>query len=233
MFEEAYQALIADEHGGWGQSKYIRRLDGWKQKIECMLCRDLIPPPPASALELGCGNSMASYLLARLGYQVAGVDISPTAIEWATKRFRTEGLNGSFRVGDVRERLFYGDCQFDIVIDGDCLHCIIGDARRTCLAEAYRVTRPGGYFLLSSMCGPPRSKAAKRAYDPVVSCLIKDGQPYRYLPRSRDLSREVSRVGFRVRFRYVKRNPWWNHLTLLAQRPETALRPAKRPSMTV
>lgn len=220
LFEEKYQELIADNHDGWGSTEYERRLNGWQRKIARMLRDQMIPSPPATVLELGCGNSMASYILATLGYKVAGIDISPTAINWAAERFLAAGLSGSFRVGDVREKLSYADGQFDVVIDGDCLHCIVGDARRVCLSEAYRVTRPGGYFLLSSMVWPPRSKRAKKLYDPAMRCLIKDGQPYRYMPRSRDLHNEVNRAGFVVRSHHVKRNAWWNHLTLLAQRSE-------------
>ncbi|MEU9210650.1 class I SAM-dependent methyltransferase [Streptomyces sp. NPDC048415] len=178
-----------------------------------------------AVLEHGCGSGMASYLLAELGYHVAGMDIADTAIDWAAGRFRAAGWAGDSQVGDVCEPLPFPDSRFDIVIDGDCLHCIMGDARRACLAEAYRVTRRGGHFSLSSMCGPPRSKTVKRLYDPTARCLLEDGRPFRYLPRSRDLSREVSRAGYRVSARHMKGNPWWKHLTLLAQRPETGCPP--------
>lgn len=199
------------------------RLDGGQRKSGWMLRGGVIPSQPAAVRELGCG--MASYLLAELGYHVAGMDISNTAIDWAADRFRAAGLAGDFQVGDVCEPLPYPDSRFDTVIDGDCLHCIMGDARRACLAEAYRVTRPGGHFLLSSMCGPPRSKTVKRRYDPTARCLLEDGRPFRYLPRSRDLSQEISRAGYRVSAPHMERNPWWNHLTLLAQRPETGCPP--------
>ncbi|EKY5004783.1 class I SAM-dependent methyltransferase [Citrobacter amalonaticus] len=49
---------------------------------------NLFPAPPAKFLELGCGNAaMSSQLMAQKGYDVYGIDISPTAITWANERF--------------------------------------------------------------------------------------------------------------------------------------------------
>ena len=40
-------------------------------------------------LELGCGDGELALSLAELGYNVSGVDISPTAIEWAKEKGKT------------------------------------------------------------------------------------------------------------------------------------------------
>ena len=81
-------------------------------------------------LELGCGNGMSSSLLmARKGYEVHGVDISKAAIAWAREQFTDYALCGTFGQGDVCDMPFLTEHSFDIVIDGSCLHCLIGNDR--------------------------------------------------------------------------------------------------------
>jgi ubiquinone/menaquinone biosynthesis C-methylase UbiE len=220
-FEQAYKTLIADRHEGWGGEKYSRRLAGWQKQIDKLTRVGLFPTPPASVLEIGCGNGMVSHILARKNYLVKGIDFSTTAISWAISRFNKEGLIGSFLVSDVCKMECCEDGEFDIVIDGNCLHCILADDRAKCLAEVFRVLRPGGYFLLSSMCGPPRSKVARQQYDSKSRCLMKDGYPSRFMPDAGYLIREVVEAGFEVRKKYKSRNAWWDHLWLWTLRPST------------
>ncbi|KAL0942259.1 thiol methyltransferase [Colletotrichum truncatum] len=71
---------------------------------------DLVPPPPPpptpsqgnisrpTALVPGCGKGHDVLLLADLGYDVLGLDFSPTAIEQAKENQKTEGSG----VGSVR-----------------------------------------------------------------------------------------------------------------------------------
>jgi hypothetical protein len=33
----------------------------------------------------------------------------------------------------------FDDGQFDVVVDGNCLHCVLGDARRQALASVKRI----------------------------------------------------------------------------------------------
>ena len=44
-------------------------------------------------LELGCGEGHIARLLAGKGYRVTGVDISPTAIQWAKEKTLDTGLH--------------------------------------------------------------------------------------------------------------------------------------------
>ncbi len=55
-------------------------------------------------LDLGCGNGRISVNLAKLGFRVVGVDISPIFIEDAVEKARLHGVEGRvvFRVGDAR-----------------------------------------------------------------------------------------------------------------------------------
>ena len=55
-------------------------------------------------LDLGCGNGRIAINLAKLGYRVVGVDISPVLIKDAVEKARLHGVEDRviFRVGDAR-----------------------------------------------------------------------------------------------------------------------------------
>ena len=54
-------------------------------------------------LELGCGNGRVCIPLAKKGYEVTGVDISPMYIEDARKMAKRNKVIARFLVGDIRE----------------------------------------------------------------------------------------------------------------------------------
>lgn len=175
-----------------------------------------LPRPPARVLELGCGNGYsASLLMARKGFEVCGVDVSRTAIEWARELFLAESVRGTFLVGDVCEMPFFGESVFDVVVDGSCLHCLVGGQRSRCLVEVRRILRQQGLFIVSSMCGAPKSDEAKAHFDEEAKQLLQNGVPYRTLKPLDELEDEVTGAGFAVRHRRINVNSWWDHVTLV------------------
>ncbi|WP_176721931.1 class I SAM-dependent methyltransferase [Bradyrhizobium sp. LMTR 3] len=180
--------------------------------------REFLPSPPARILELGCGNGMSwSLLMAGKGYEVHGVDISETAIVWAKEQFAERVLCGAFREGDVCEMPFIPDASLDIVMDGSCLHCLIERDRTRCLQEVHRILRPDGVFVVSTMCGLPKSDDAKARFDPVASQLLQDGRPYRTLKPLADIAQELRGTGFEVQDSWLRTNPWWDHATMICR----------------
>jgi len=93
---------------------------------------------------------------------------------------------------------FFEAGMFDIVIDGQCLHCLIGEDRGACLAEVRRILRPGGVFFVSSMVAPPKSDDARACFDADRGWLLRDGKPYRTLKSLDDLASELSQAGFAI-----------------------------------
>lgn len=99
-------------------------------------------------LEIGCGAGNNLWFAAREGFSVTGVDGSPSAIEFARKRFADEGLKGDLRVADFIKLPFI-DNTFDFVIDREALTCSpFTDAQKT-VAEVQRVLAPGGKFFFN------------------------------------------------------------------------------------
>lgn len=66
-------------------------------------------------LDLACGFGRHALELARRGYDVTGVDITPAYIEYAEKQAQAENLKARFICCDIRDVSFEG--QFDIVLN--------------------------------------------------------------------------------------------------------------------
>lgn len=96
--------------------------------------------PPGRALDLGCGNGRNARYLARAGFEVDAVDLSPTAIEWA----RDHTDNVRFRCGDAFTMDLTG--PYDLVYDSGCFHHLPPHRRISYRALLDRVLAPGGHL---------------------------------------------------------------------------------------
>ena len=106
-YDAEYRRLRAAGLQGWAGSQRERNVARMAETLD-RLERETFPRPPATVLELGCGNGMSSALwMAQKGYEVHGVDISATAIAWAEQQFAEAALYGSFRQGSVCEMPFF------------------------------------------------------------------------------------------------------------------------------
>lgn len=75
-------------------------------------------------LEMGSGAGDVSLKIAGRGFEVTGVEISPTAVEWAKQKAVESDLKPKFVCSSVRDgEILYG-VKFDLIIDGNCLHCL-------------------------------------------------------------------------------------------------------------
>jgi len=200
LHEGVYRSLRERNKAGWNDDhEYARMYE---------LVRHLLPAasagPTPRVLELGSGAGNFSMLLADKGYEVAGAEISPTAVAWANDRVRGSRAESAFRVDNVLDLSTFGDGEFDAVIDGHCLHCIIGADRARCLAAAWRVLKPGGMLVVLTMCGEVLDERVGHLFDPSNRCVVVDGRPMRYIGIAEDISLEVARAGFEVRVARVE-----------------------------
>lgn len=197
-----YKRRKAEGKTGWNDEKDWSE---WRTEILALIASDGFPKS-GKVLELGCGAGDVSLLFAERGYQVTGIDIAPSAIEWAREKSLKANIKAEFIEGDVRNLRRWEDGVFDIVVDGHCLHCIIGDDRTEMLKEAYRVLRPGGLFYVSSMCGDPKEPEVLSMYDPESRCTIHGGVAGRYFGRAEDIIKEIEKAGFKVKRHEVREN---------------------------
>ena len=106
---------------------------------------ELLPPPPARILDMGCGTGWTSAFLARRGYDVVGVDIAPDMIEAAKLAHPPAGLNLEFAVADY-ESMSYTE-EFDGVLFFDSLHHAEDEGEA--LRCAFQALRRGGVCVTS------------------------------------------------------------------------------------
>jgi SAM-dependent methyltransferase len=100
-----------------------------------------------TVLDAGCGYCIHAARLVRRGFQVTGLDFSPSALGAASRYLKQCGLEGkvSLRQGDLLA-LPFADGQFDAVTCwGVLMH--IPDLERA-LLELLRVVAPGGRLVL-------------------------------------------------------------------------------------
>jgi len=191
----AYQKRRERGAPGWesaGSAVYDDML-GQILPVLPVLRSDAAPP---KVLEIGCGAGNLSVRLAAMGYSVSGVDISPTAIDWARERAVTTGVEVDFRTDNVVTLSHYANASFDAVIDGHCLHCIIGADRARCLETLRRILQPGGILVVLTMCGEVTAAQTLPNYDPATRLIVFGKRPNRYIGRAADILAEVVAAGF-------------------------------------
>ncbi len=193
--DRAYRQRKAAGKPGWSSGEAIDTI----RELFTIDIRTHAIPRRGNVLELGCGDGANALWLTEMGYEVSGVDIAPFAIEWAREKARVRNLSIDFQVGDVLNLSQYTDNTFDIVLDGHCLHCIIGDDRALCLNSALRVLKPGGVLHIDTMCGEVTSAEFIKHFESVSRCLIYQGDlATRYIGIADDIVEEVRAAGFRI-----------------------------------
>lgn len=95
--DELYKKRKADGEPGWATAKGIQENIAL---LEEALQAEYVPKT-GKLLELGCGAGNLTLWLAEKGYDVYGVDISPTAIAWAQEKARECNIEADFWVGNV------------------------------------------------------------------------------------------------------------------------------------
>ena len=105
---------------------------------------------PCKTLDLGCGTGNYSIYLASLGFEVTGIDISPTAIKIAQENAKRKGINCEFLVANVLGNLNKVKDTFDFAYDWELLHQIFPEQRRIYVKNVYEILNPGAKYL--SVC---------------------------------------------------------------------------------
>ena len=125
-------------------------------------------------LDLGCGAGHTALRVAARATSVVGVDVTGEMVAVATDlAARQHVTNVTFEQGDV-SALRFADGAFDVVTSRQSAHHY-ADPRKA-LAEAFRVLRPGGRFLLIDTVSPEDP-----ALDTFLNCfeLLRDSSHVR------------------------------------------------------
>ncbi len=99
------------------------------------------------ALDIGCGTGTNSVSLTRKGFQVIGIDRSPTAIALAKDNAKRARVHCTFWVGDALN-LNFPNGYFDFIFDRGCFQSLQNRERKKFVSNIARVVAPGGWYQL-------------------------------------------------------------------------------------
>jgi 2-polyprenyl-6-hydroxyphenyl methylase/3-demethylubiquinone-9 3-methyltransferase len=101
-----------------------------------------------TVLDVGCGGGLFTEEVARLGYQVTGVDLSPRSIMIAQRHADQMGLPITYRVSSGEELPFENN-TFNVVYCCDVLEHV--SDLNTVIAQSARVLEVGGLYLFDTI----------------------------------------------------------------------------------
>lgn len=192
LHDQAYRNRRSNGNAGWDIKEVTEQSIG---EMEALL-EQISLPQQARVLDLGCGAGNLSFWLEQRGYRVFGVDVSLMAIEWAKEEAALRGSSVCFAVADATSSLPCPDGSFDLVMDNHCFHCIIGVDREKYLYHTHMALKPGGYYILSTMCGDKDCLPALDGFDPDSRCLVVNGIALRYIGEAEGIMQEIRKAGF-------------------------------------
>ena len=147
------------EISGW-EAAYRNRPTEWYRKRDsyhedCGRLHDVFQQVNVTRiLDLGCGDGRQLVYFARRGYEMCGLDVSPTGIELAEKWLADEGFAAELVASDMT-KIPWPDEFFDAIVCVQVInHHRIREIRQT-ISEIHRVLRPGGYLFLTVQTSLP------------------------------------------------------------------------------
>lgn len=112
---------------------------------------DLVPRPPARVMDHGFGHGNSLIYFASLGYDCAGCEISEYLIDQVGDLLEDNGMQADLRAL-IDSSIPFDDNEFDVVVSWNAIHY---NGTRSAVAdvikEFYRVLKPGGVLLLSTL----------------------------------------------------------------------------------
>lgn len=100
---------------------------------------------PGRTLEIGCGTGTNAIFLARRGFSVTAIDLSPLAIDQAAAKAKAAGHKIDFKVADILTANI--GAPFDFVFDRGVYHHLRSVNLFGFLTALARCTVPGGHYL--------------------------------------------------------------------------------------
>lgn len=186
---------VPEEYAGWLKHKEFQ--EDWNLSWKKLLQKKQFPSQ-GKMIEFGCGAGNVGIEFAKLGYEVIGIDIAPTAIEWANENAKKAQVDARFFQGNLLEIQEFPEAPFDIVLDGRCFHCIIGKDREQFLKIAHQLLKPGGVLVVNTMCNDVPQSIFERGYDPKTRYIMHKDIATRYIGESNDILKEVMCANFRI-----------------------------------
>ena len=199
-----------------------------------------LPPAPATILDVGGGPGGHACWLAKQGYEVHLIDISPLHVQLAQEasQRQPEAPLASANVGDACSLSWNAETVDGVLLFGPLYHLTDKKDRLEALREAHRVLKSGGVLLAvgisrfaSTFDGLRKGFLKDPRFADIVNQDLKNGQHRNpanhpeyfmdtFFHHPDELRQEVAEAGFVVRGIYGVEGPgwllsdfteWWDH----------------------
>lgn len=129
------------------ETLYAHRDDEEARQLSRLIAMLYPPETYPDVLDLACGRGRHTLNLARLGYAMTGLDLSPRATEISSKRLHAEGHTARFVTADMRVPLPY---RFNGIVNlFTSFGYFEGDEDNiTVLASIRSMLQPGGFLVM-------------------------------------------------------------------------------------
>ncbi|MEM9939127.1 MAG: class I SAM-dependent methyltransferase [Pseudomonadota bacterium] len=151
--------------------------------------------PESNVLEFGCGTGSTAILHAPYVKHIHATDVSPEMIRIAKAKLEPEGVtNVTFEVADMDG--YSGPSEtYDAVMGMNIIHLV--DDRMAVMEEVYRLLKPGGHFISSTMC--LREKLMFQLMEPLFPVMHTLGNwPHVRRFNAKRLISDVESIGFKT-----------------------------------
>ena len=119
-------------------SRLVKLIDSGKIKI-------------GKSIDLGCGLGTNSIYLAHKGFDVVALDVSKTALKYASQRAEEAGVKIDFIQG-FAHKLNFPEKTFSLVFDRGCFHHVPPEFRKEYIEGVHRVLIGNGSYYLECFC---------------------------------------------------------------------------------
>ncbi|HEY7088733.1 MAG TPA: class I SAM-dependent methyltransferase [Tepidisphaeraceae bacterium] len=172
-FNGDYYAAIGDHLGerylDYGFTK------GTVGEVDFLVQAMGIHPGQARILDVGCGVGRHSLELARRGFKVVGLDVSPKFVELANQAAKCEGLSAEFLLGDARQ-MHLADQDFDAAVclcEGAFGLAGSDEGHVSILRGIARALKPTAPFILTAINAYGVVRKGAPNFD-IYSCTTRD-----------------------------------------------------------
>lgn len=150
MTKPWYEALFTDYAETYDKESFTQGTIGECDFIEAEIGGDRSVP----ILDIGCGTGRHAIELARRGYKITGVDLSPSQIERARAKAAAAGVSVDFRVADARALPFGPEFGLAVMMCEGAFPLMETDEMNfAILGGAARTLRPEGKLIMTTLNG--------------------------------------------------------------------------------